>query len=181
MIANKPPELSILAIDPGPEYSAWVFLIDGKLHEFGYVENLELLDVLESTVTNYPHAMLVIEQIKAMGMAVGAEVFETVFWSGRFAQAWPHHWDRIGRMDVKMHLCGSARAKDKNVRQALVDRFSNGRGEKAAKGTKAKPGPLYGVSGDVWSALAVGVTYWDTKVKASAGVDQVMTTMTRGS
>jgi len=38
----------------------------------------------------------------------------------------------------------SARAKDGNIRVALLDRFG---GEKVAKGTKAEPRPLYGVSG----------------------------------
>jgi hypothetical protein len=28
-------------------------------------------------------------------------------------------------------------------------------------GTKKNPGLLYGVSGDVWAALALGVTWWD--------------------
>lgn len=178
----------ILAIDPGPEMSASALLIDGVLEDFSYLANEAMLDVLENVACRYHRPTLVIEQVKAMGMSVGAEVFETVFWSGRFAQYWqvsagtggPLKWDRIGRMDVKMHLCNSSRAKDKNVRQALVDRFSNGRGEKAAKGTKKEPGPLYGVSGDVWAALAVAVTYWDTKVKASA-TDQTICTLTRKS
>jgi len=59
---------------------------------------------------------------------------------------------------VKLHLCGSARAKDTNIRQALIDRY----GGSAAIGKKAAPGPLYGVSKDVWSALAVAVTAADT-------------------
>lgn len=166
---------TILAIDPGPEMSASVVLVDGKLWDFSYLANGAMFGVLEHVACHATKPVLVIEQIKAMGMAVGAEVFETVFWSGRFAQAWEYAgtqsdiqpWDRIGRLDVKLHLCGSARAKDTNVLQALVDRFSDGRGIKVAKGTKANPGPLYGVSGDVWSALAVSVTYWDTKVQGA--------------
>jgi hypothetical protein len=35
------------------------------------------------------------------------------------------------------------------------DRF----GGSAAVGRKAAPGPLYGISRDVWSALAIAVTY----------------------
>jgi hypothetical protein len=57
-------------------------------------------------------------------MPVGAEVFETIYWSGRFAEAYGvEHDARITRIDVKMHLCHSPRAKDGNVRQALIDRF----------------------------------------------------------
>jgi hypothetical protein len=95
-----------------------------------------------------------------MGMAVGAEVFETCFWSGRFAERWFDNggtWDRIKRHQVKMHICGNMRAKDANIRTALIDMF--GPGKEKAIGTKKNPGPLYGVSGDVWQALAVAVTY----------------------
>ena len=65
---------------------------------------------------------------------------------------------RIGRKAVKIHLCGSMRAKDPNIRQALIDRY----GGSSAIGRKATPGPLYGVAGDVWAALAVAVTHADT-------------------
>ena len=109
-----------------------------------------------------PLASVVIEKVEGFGMAVGAEVFETVFWSGRFAEAaHPLPVHRIGRKAVKLHLCGTHRAKDSNVRQALIDRYG---GKDTAIGRKASPGPLYGVSGDVWAALAVAVTFADTEL-----------------
>ncbi len=104
--------------------------------------------------------MLVIEQIAAMGMAVGAEVFETCFWSGRFAQAWRGPCERLKRHEIKMHLCGNMRAKDANIRVALMDRF----GGSQSVGKKKTPGPLYGIAGDQWSALAVAVTWYDTRI-----------------
>ena len=59
-------------------------------------------------------------------MPVGAEVFETVYWSGRFAEAYGvEHVERITRVDVKMHLCHTSRAKDGNIRQALIDRLES--------------------------------------------------------
>lgn len=64
------------------------------------------------------------------------------------------------RRAVKLHLCGSMRAKDGNIRQALVDRFG---GQAQAVGTKKAPGPLFGLSSHRWSALAVAVTWWDTR------------------
>ena len=110
---------------------------------------------------------IVIEKVESFGMAVGAEVFETVYWSGRFAEAaYPIPVERIGRKAVKMHLCGSMRAKDANIRQALIDRY----GGPDAIGKKASPGPLYGISGDVWSALAVAVTYSDGLATGKEGV-----------
>ena len=64
----------------------------------------------------------------------------------------------LPRQTVKATLCHDTRAKDANVRQALLDRF----GGSAAIGRKATPGPLYGVSRDVWSALALAVCYAET-------------------
>ena len=55
-----------------------------------------------------------------------------------------------------MHLCGNMRARDGNIRQALLDRFG---GKDRAIGRKGSYGPLHGISGDCWSALAVGVTW----------------------
>jgi hypothetical protein len=74
---------------------------------------------------------LVIEKIAAMGMAVGAEVFETVYWSGIFAEAGRYLTvDRLPRSTIKVHLCGTVKAKDANIRQALIDR-SGGRPNRA--------------------------------------------------
>ena len=100
--------------------------------------------------------VVVIEKVESYGMAVGAEVFGTVLWSGRFAEA-AHRVPVVllPRRAVKLALCADSRAKDANIRQALIDRF----GGSAAIGRKASPGPLYGISRDVWSALAIAVTY----------------------
>ena len=150
---------TVLAVDPGPEQSAYVMFDGRAVIEFAKVPNKELL--WRCGLTYDSSIVLVVEQVAAMGMAVGAEVFETVFWSGRFAQQWRSTWDRMKRHEVKMHLCGNTRAKDGNIRQALIDRF--GPGKQAAIGTKKNPGPLYGVSGDCWQALALAITYHETK------------------
>ena len=50
--------------------------------------------------------------------------------------------------------------RDANIRQALIDRY--GPGKDRAIGRKLSPGPLYGLSGDCWSALAVAVTTTET-------------------
>ncbi len=162
----------ILAVDPGPTHSAFVALdADGKtLLRFGKLENDQLLALLPEW--NAPDAELVVEMIASYGMAVGREVFETVYWIGRFVQVWPGRADRMFRGTVKLHLCRSVRAKDGNVRQALIDRWG---GKEAGVGTKRKPGQLYGVSGDVWAALAVAVTYLETRVLAAQGLSQQST------
>ena len=149
LIANK----TILAIDPGPELSAIVFwngITVGSPHIW---DNRKLLAVLKCyPVDDRP---LVIENIESLGMPVGKTTFETVWWTGRFCQAWlPREFVRMSRREVKMHLCNSMRAKDSNIRQALIDRFG-------APGTKKDPGLTYGLKKDLWQAFALAVTYYD--------------------
>jgi hypothetical protein len=164
----------VLAIDPGSERSAWLVLRDGRpaliggtatdepIHAHGIVDNDDLLRSLR--FGDLPNGLLglgdvvVIEQIESFGMAVGREVFDTVHWAGRFTEAaHPTPVVQLPRRAVKLAICGSAKARDANIRQALIDRF----GGSAAIGRKATPGPLYGVAKDVWSALAIAVTYAD--------------------
>lgn len=148
----------ILAIDPGPERSAWLRYKPSLRRpvDFGIEANF---DILEELRCDWHAGTLVVEQVESFGMAVGREVFETVFWAGRFVEAWETASRRpfvlLPRRTVKLALCGSPRAKDSNIRQALIDRF----GGSAAIGRKAAPGPLYGIHRDVWSALAIAVTY----------------------
>jgi hypothetical protein len=94
-------------------------------------------------------------------MPVGLEVFETVRWSGRFEEAAVAPVVYLSRRAVKLQLCGSMKANDAAIRQALIDRYGGTGGKRAAVGRQASPGPLYGVSRDVWQALAVGVAYAD--------------------
>jgi hypothetical protein len=149
--------VAVLAIDPGPEQSAYTLYKDGHPIEFAKIPNDEML--YRCRLTWDSGITLVIEQIAAMGMAVGAEVFETCVWTGRFIEAWQGDWDRVKRHEVKMALCDNMRAKDANIRQAIIDRYG---GKDKAIGRKASPGPLYGLSGDCWSALAVAITWTET-------------------
>ena len=155
----------ILAIDPGNEQSAFV-RFDwqcGVPVAFNKLPNEQALVLFEEQYRQCPDE-LVIEMIASYGMPVGREVFETCVWIGRFVQAWRGRASLVYRRDVKLHLCGQARAKDGNIRQALIDRYG---GKDKAIGKKASPGPLYGISADVWSALAVAVT-WSDQQKARA-------------
>jgi hypothetical protein len=142
----------ILAIDPGPVESAYV-LMDGltlKPLAFGKLPNNDLRSRFFGT-KHYT----AIEMVASFGMAVGAEVFETCVWIGRFMEAiGGMSCTRIPRIKVKQHLCHDSRAKDANIIQALKDRFGD-------KGTKKNPGWFYGFAADVWQAYALGVTYAD--------------------
>ena len=134
--------MRVLAIDPGPTTSGWV-LFDGERVVEGSPEAINEALVWRAETSRAPVA---IEWISNMGMQVGASVFETCFWAGRFAQArGASHVTRIKRIDVKKHLCGQTRAKDANIRAALIDRFGGIEGKAKAVGTKKSPGPLYGV------------------------------------
>ena len=147
--------MKILAIDPGNIESAYVIMDkDYRPLEFGKVKNEELL-----AITYRPgFDTVVIEMVASYGMAVGATVFETCVWIGRFwerACQKGYEINKIYRKDVKINLCGSMKAKDANIRQALIDRFG-------PVGTKKNPGWFYGFKADIWSACAVGVTYLDS-------------------
>jgi len=148
--------MTFVAIDPGPTQSALLWFNQGEVQDAMIVENSRALDMLGCQDA-------VIEMVASYGMAVGKDVFETVYWIGRFAQRALNH-DRVYRLDVKMHLCHDSRAKDTNIRQALLDRFpATGGGKTPQIGTKAKPGPLYGIKSHLWAALAVAVYYSDTQ------------------
>lgn len=159
----------ILAIDPGTTESAYVLFNHARPVKHGKVGNADLLaGIGRGSENGGPFGMadvLVVEMIASYGMPVGKEVFETCVWIGRFVQAWQGPHALVYRRDVKLHLCNSARATDATIRQALIDRFG---GKGKAVGTKASPGPLRGVSGDVWAALAVAVTFADTRDKTLA-------------
>lgn len=155
--------MSIIGIDPGPTQSAYAILLDDGRVQASIVSNSDLLRRL-ITLDASPGYALVIEMIASYGMPVGAEVFETVYWIGKFAQRWEdsnplQYAARLKRKEIGLHLCNSIRANDSTIRQALIDRF--GPGKEKAIGKKNTPGPLHGIKGDEWSALAVAVTYAD--------------------
>jgi len=156
--------MTVLACDPGPVRSALVALNGPAVVGAWLEDNATLRTRLQTWGGATAPAVLVVEQIESFGMPVGAEIFETVFWAGRFVEVWGGAWARVSRRTVKLHLCGQARAKDAHIRQALLDRY--GPGKDAAIGRKATPGPLYGLRADLWAALAVGVTYLDTHAAA---------------
>lgn len=150
----------LVAVDPGPVESAFVRLgYDGSVLAFGKRPNEEVAGIIERARNRSGH--LAIEMIASYGMPVGSEVFETCVWIGRFIERWSLSHSLVYRLEVKLHLCGSSKAKDGNVRQALIDRWG---GKARALGRKRSPGHLYGFNGDVWQALGVAVTWWDANV-----------------
>lgn len=156
--------MTVLGIDPGSEQSAWVLWNGHGVVGRGKTPNEWVLRELADGSIAFLANALVIEEIASYGMAVGREVFQTVRWGAKFEQkALEHGWSDVNymvRRDVKLHLCGSLKAKDSNIRQALIDRFG---GKERAIGKKANPGPLHGLRADEWQALALAVTFHDQR------------------
>lgn len=149
--------MTILALDPGPAQTGYCLYSGTQVLYSGVMPNEDMLECVRKSESS----RLAIEMIASYGMAVGREVFETCVWIGRFQQAWhsPEAVELVYRKDVKLHLCGTTKAKDSNIRQALLDLFPRTGGGKTPQiGTKSQPGPLYGVSTHAWPALGVAIT-----------------------
>lgn len=144
----------ILALDPGDRLTSWVLYDSQKQTLCGHDTQVNeiLIERIRTTDFVAPPDHLACEMVACYGMPVGKTIFETCLWIGRFVEAFPGVHSLVYRLDVKMHLCHNARAKDANIAQALMDRFG-------VKGTKANPGALYGIRGGEWAALGVALTF----------------------
>lgn len=149
----------IWAIDPGTEKSA-LLLWDGVAVKESFFEDNR---TIRNIISGHGYGQhLVIEKVESYGMAVGKETFETVYWSGIFAEAHGlSNTSRMGRGEIKMFHCGTKRATDSNVRMAILDRFG---GKDRAIGNKRCPGPLYAVTGHLMQALALAIAWTELQV-----------------
>jgi hypothetical protein len=166
----------ILAIDPGNTESGFALISSASRRPvvIGKVGNEEILDVIDR---NSGCQHIAIEMIQSFGMAVGADVFETCVWVGRFYQQSQHvrpgaPVELIYRRAVKIHHCGSAKATDANIAQALIDRFAHGVPNRG-KGSKAQPGWFYGFAKDIWQAYALAVLVADRQYPLEQPRDQL--------
>lgn len=161
----------VLAIDGGTTHSGVVYaeltpdnpprIIDA----WPECENKDLL----ALIITLPIDEVIVEWVECFGMAVGKTTFEMVYWLGRFSERAEVHGlrvNRVTRRDVKLFLCQSMRAKDKNIRQAIIDTYTRpdiplGGGKQPWKGTKKEQGVLYKIASHAWSALALCCAYQD--------------------
>lgn len=156
--------MKVLVIDPGSESSGVVFMRGREiLSVHDAVANRAVMYLPEIDAAD----KIVCEWVAAMGMAVGREVFDTCRWVGVFeavAHAANKPFQLVYRRDVKLHLCGDSRAKDKNIRQAILDLYPGTGGGKIPQiGTKAKPGPLYEVTSHSWAAIGLGLAVQESE------------------
>jgi hypothetical protein len=187
----------LLCVDPGIVSSGVVVLRDWTVQYSACLAPADLMPLLRVMARTYsfpplgghftPDAILV-EGVASYGMPVGADVFNTCELIGRIFEALHRQsWicQKMYRKDVKLSLCGSHRAKDANVRQALIDiyrrlhrlpddrsvtrsklcpkrhrKLNHGASCTVCRGTNfAHRGPLSGVKKHAWQALALGVAY----------------------
>jgi hypothetical protein len=145
----------ITGIDPGTTQSA-VVVFDTETQEIlghGKYDNFDAMLAFQEGKT------VVCEMVQSFGMPVGKEVFQTVFWVGRFAECcrWIGcDFHTIFRQEIKTTLCQSMKANDAAIRQRLIDLLG-------PPGKKASPGKTYGISGDEWQALGVCVAFSQRK------------------
>lgn len=159
----------LLALDPGSEKTG-VVLMDPDtwvISAHAILPNPELLLMIQGGAYGASH--LVIEEVRSYGNIVGRTIFQTVFWSGRFAQAFESmgvgRWSMMQRQLVYRSLLARPTGTDAMVscavRDLYAERFAGrlGGGKVPVKGKKASPGPLYGVKADEWQALALALTW----------------------
>ena len=143
--------MTIIGIDPGDTRTAVCLLRPGNLISAVILDNEDAIGSLR--LYHSWGSQVVCEMVASYGMPVGKSIFDTCVWIGRFWQVCPG-MKFITRIQVKSAICHSAKANDSNIRQALIDRYG-------PAGTKKNPGPTYGISKDMWSALAVATAYRD--------------------
>lgn len=159
----------ILSIDPGPEKSAYVLLALSSENIFGilgrdHIYNNDMIKyIIGKSMTHIP-IELAIETIVSYGNKIGQKTIDTAIWAGQFfrqGRCINLKTTLISRPEVQLNLCNNKKAKPKNMRQAIKDRFGD-------YGTKKNPGRLYplrgagqGKSDHIWSALELAITYID--------------------
>lgn len=153
----------VLSLDPGNEHTGFV-LADSETRrplEFDKIPNRELADMMLNGTLKFDE--FVTERMESMGTLIGRTVLESCEWVGRFSQIAESlglEVNYVYRHEEKIHICGDSRAKDANIRRALIDRFAK---TANGKGTKKEPDFFFQFRSDIWSAYAILTCYLDRK------------------
>lgn len=183
--------MKIMAIDPGTTESAYVILDDQyQILSADKVGN----DVILSIIADAPGLdAVIIEDIEprysstdrsAAGAVMGQSTIETIKAFGRFSWQAALRGLMVGsifRRDERSCLIPTKRNglpplpetapkhADGQIRASLIRRFAR-HDQERGRGTKANPDTFYGFHGDMWQAMAVGVTWLDReKWRAKCG------------
>jgi len=155
----------VVGIDPGPDVCG-VAIYDTDHRKCVWVRNKrtvgKALDDIarEGSLQSIRLTGIAIERVQSYGIS-GADLLRTAEVVGRLQQrAIDYALDcaLIYRREVLAALDVTGKGnRDSLIRQRLIEMHGGSR--RAAVGLKKEPGPLYGVSGHAWQALAVAITY----------------------
>lgn len=153
-------------IDPGPSHCGVAYIRNGKPHGT-IIPTSQLTDpylpfpVNEINGEFYsPDKVRVgIEMPVGMGQVIGGEVLETAFVVGQIYSCLSQiaRISRYGRKEIKRYFGVTGKGSDSQIRSAMIKRWGE-------PGTKANPGPTYGITGDAWAALAVATCVYDKEM-----------------
>lgn len=138
--------MKILAVDPGSSLSAYVVWDGREITDCGKITNDAMMSLVNAI--HCQGGVVFIEWITSYGMRVGAEVFDTCRWIGRYEAATNFQATLVPRREVKMWHCGRPSAKDADIVGSLKEKYGE-------KGTKANPGLTYPLKADIWQAFAL--------------------------
>lgn len=148
----------VIGIDPGPDASAFVVWDGVGIIDNAILGNQDMISFVKARNVKIAGYHFAIEGIQNFGKVVGKDVFKTCIMIGRILEAGGIGIDYeklhiVYRPAIKAFLCGTVRAKDKDIRQALISIL----GKEVTKG----------VSSHIWSALAVAVYYYQNFISAA--------------
>lgn len=146
----------IVGIDTGTNQTAMCLCrySDLKPIEHIKVDNKDAEFVLKTWLCQSKLTIVAIEMLENHGMPIGQTTIQTIVEIGRIQYICEAHfipWMLVKRSEEKMTICQSVKAKDSNIRQALMDMYGT-------KGTKKNKGWFYGFKADEWQAYAVAHT-----------------------
>ncbi len=104
-------------------------------------------------------SVVVVERFKSQGV-INSDIIRGIEASGRLFEA-----ARAGVKQVhwlyRLEVCRALHVSGRNKDSQIIDRCCelHGGSRSAARGRKAEPGPLYGVSGDAWQALGAALAW----------------------
>ena len=150
----------VIGIDPGPTACGLAVYRDGRVVYADKAASIDaVLDYLRNLRTVSSRALYIgIERVQSYGIS-GGSLLQTSEVVGRLQQRALDLGLPVSlhyRRDVLRFLDVTGRGnRDSLVRLRLIEMHGGTR--EAAIGLKASPGPLYGVSGHAWQALAVAL------------------------
>lgn len=157
----------ILGIDPGSSLHGWCLYdpVTNRI-EFGHEEHDKVIDIIRRMGATHFDLHCAIELPVPRQQPFGYYLADTVFLAAQLAQAWKDQMLECNMALItsnmrSMHFCGVPNCKDPQTNGALYDRLADGT-QKGSKGTKAEPGPMYGMNNQhVKDALAIAIFYAD--------------------